>query len=280
MLSEAGVDCARQEVGIVLRRVTRQATADFYAGLQRTITTTEAEAIAGIIDRRLQREPLQYILNSAFFYGREFYVDPSVLIPRPETELLVDTLLDAFPSAWKDSPPLFADLGAGSGVIGVSLACEATSARVVAIDSSLPALRVARRNAGRHGVADRLSFICSDLLMAMNARFDAIVANPPYIPSAVISNLDPEIVHFEPHQALDGGPDGLNIIRRVCSQAATALKQGGRLLLEVGAGQSTEVLKTMREADCWDTLTAVPDLTGIPRVISARLAGVDRIIED
>lgn len=270
-LERAGIACCRQESALVLQHVTRQSPAGFYAELQRPVTTEEAEEVDAIITRRLRREPLQYILHSAHFYGREFYVDSAVLIPRPETELLIDLLLR---HARQDGivSPRVGDVGAGSGAIAVTLACELRQAHVLVVDISDAALRVARRNAVRHEVCDRLHFVCGDLLTAVRVSLDGIVANLPYIPSADISDLSPEVARYEPRTALDGGADGLDAVRRICVQSARGLRQGGRLLLEVGQGQASAVLQMLSAAGCWDSLTSVPDLGGIPRVVTARLA--------
>ncbi|MBN1151684.1 MAG: peptide chain release factor N(5)-glutamine methyltransferase [Dehalococcoidia bacterium] len=271
-LTEAGIDDARQEAFIILQHVTRQSATALYADLQRPITIAETEAINATVSRRLQHEPLQYILNCAYFYGREYHVDSRVLIPRPETELLIDLLLKVLPAKEENSPLWVADVGTGSGAIAVALASEIPQARVLAIDISEGALQVARNNATRSGVSSSVYLVRSDLLNGIRPELDAIVANLPYIASADIASLSPEIAQCEPRAALDGGADGLDLIRRLSAQATVMLRQGAWLLLEVGAGQAAAVSDMLSDTQCWDSVTTTSDLGGIPRVISAHKA--------
>mgnify|MGYP001176712104 CR=1 FL=1 len=272
-LEAAGIDCARQESRLVLQHATRQTPADFFAALQRPATEEEAIAISSIVARRLHREPLQYILNSAYFYGREYYVDPTVLIPRPETELIIELLAD-LPGTHGEGTTWIGDIGTGSGAIAVTLACELQQCRIVAVDASSAAVRVARGNAVRHGVSDRVHCICGDLLAPLAAKLDVLVANLPYVPSAECSSLSPEVAQFEPRAALDGGIDGLDVVSRLCTQAAAAVHPGGRLLLEVGINQARPVMDLLRQSGDWEALASNPDLAGIPRVVTARRAGI------
>ena len=274
VFTDAGMDCAGQEASIVLQHVTRQTPTDFFANLQRILLPAETSQVDAIVSRRLLHEPLQYILNSAHFYGREFYVDSSVLIPRPETELLVELVRGILPVLPQRAGGLrFADVGTGSGSVAVTIACEVTGARILAIDSSKAALRVARINATRHSVGDRVHLVQGDLLTAVGTRHSAIVANLPYIPTEEIQGLSPEVSCFEPHHALDGGADGLGAITRLCSQAAQALDTNGWLLLEVGEGQADGVLQLLSQQHMWDSLRSVLDLRGVSRVVAGRTAG-------
>ena len=271
LFTDAGIDCARQEASIVLQHVTRQTPTDFFANLQRPLLPAETSQVEAIVSRRLLHEPLQYILNSAHFYGREFYVDSSVLIPRPETELLIELVRGILPVLPQRAGGLrFVDVGTGSGSVAVTLACEVPGAQILAIDSSKAALLVARINAARHSVRDRVHLLQGDMLSAVGTRHSAIVANLPYIPTEAIQGLSPEVSCFEPHHALDGGTGGLDAITRLCSQAAQALDTHGWLLLEVGEGQADGVLQLLSQQHLWDSLRSVPDLRGISRVVAGR----------
>ena len=272
VFADAGIDCARQEAGIVLQHVTRQTPTDFFANLQRTLLPAEMSQVEAIASRRLSHEPLQYILKSAYFYGREFYVDSRVLIPRPETELLIEVVQDILSGLPRSAEGLwFADVGTGSGSVAVTLACEVASARVLAVDNSRTALQVARINASRHSVGDRVHLVHGDLLTALGTGIDAILANLPYVPTRDIRGLSPDVSRFEPHCALDGGVDGLDAIMRLCTQAAQSLNTNGWILLEVGEGQADEVLEILSRQHRWDSLRSVADLRGIPRVLAGRM---------
>jgi release factor glutamine methyltransferase len=272
-LTEAGVDCARQEATIALQHVTGQSPTEFYANLQRTILPTESTLLESILARRLQHEPLQYILGSAHFYGCEFYVNSRVLIPRPESELLVDVTRDLLPGlAPTSNGPWFVDVGTGSGSVAITLAREFPQARILAVDRSRDALQVAFRNVTTHAVGARVHLLQCDLLSALRHGFSIIAANLPYVKTDDIAVLSPEVSHFEPHQALDGGADGLAAISRLCSQAPHVLIPGGWLMLEVGEGQAAEVSALLARQNVWDSLSTFTDLRGIPRVVAGRLA--------
>lgn len=221
-----------------------------------------------LVERRIAHEPMAYLRGSQEFYALEYEVTPATLIPRPETELLVEVCLKAI----RNRPARVADIGTGSGCVAVTVAAHADGAWVLATDLSRSALRVAQRNARRHGVADRVLFAECDLASALAPRsFDAILSNPPYIPSADINTLQPEVSKHEPRLALDGGSDGLEVYRKLVGQAAGALSAGGLLAVEVGLGQAVCVSELMSSAG----LVAGPilrDLAGIERVVTARTA--------
>jgi len=263
-LAQAGIEDAGREAGIILQHATRQSPTAFYSDLQRTLADDEVALIDHIVTRRRDREPLQYILNSAYFYGREFHVAPGILIPRPDTETIVDAFRVVAASCRR-----IVDVGTGSGAIAITLACEFPHVHVLAIDRSRRALDVAGRNATRHAVCDRVCLLQADLLSAVVGGLDAIVANLPYIRSADIDRLEPEVALFEPREALDGGADGLDLISRLCIQAARTLRAGGHLLLEVGDSQAHGVLSLLEEQQKWHALSTAPDLRGIRRVVSA-----------
>ncbi len=230
----------------------------------------------GLIERRAGREPLQYLLGEWEFYGRLFLVTDAVLIPRPETELLVEECLDRIPP---DRPVRAADVGTGSGVIAVTLAAERPLLAVVAVDSSSEALHIARHNARRHGVGDRIRFVQGDLCEPLRPEFsqehdglELVASNPPYVPTARLRALQPEVRDHEPRRALDGGPDGLSIIRRLLSETPEVLAPRGWLVIEIGEGQAAAVneLAAARQAYETETLETSRDAAGRKRVFCAR----------
>jgi release factor glutamine methyltransferase len=220
------------------------------------------------IYRRLQHEPIQYITGEQEFYGLLLDVTPAVLIPRPETEHLVEAVLARLP---KDLPLQIADIGAGSGAIAIALAVHLPQAEITALDLSPEALAVAAGNARKHSVANRVHIMGSDLLSALNQRsmqsFDAIVSNPPYIPESERASLHPQVRDHEPAAALFAGPDGLDLYRRLIPQAHGALKANGLLALEIGHGQR-EAIAALLES--WQEVSFVDDLQQTPRVVVAR----------
>jgi release factor glutamine methyltransferase len=214
---------------------------------------------------------MAYVLGRCEFWGLTFEVTPEVLVPRPETEILVEQALQRLDVTTEGSAGrTIVDVGTGSGCIAVSLAVERPRARVVATDLSPAALAVARRNAVRHGVEERVSLIQADLVGDVIRSADAIVSNPPYVPLRDRSALPPEVRDHEPARALYGGEDGLDVIRRLVAVAADRLAPGGWLLLEFGYGQDAAVRALMAASPFWTDVTVTPDLQGIPRVAAAR----------
>ena len=217
------------------------------------------------LDRRSDSEPIQYITGEQEFYGLRFHVSPDVLIPRPETEHLVEALLARFPS---DRTLNIVDIGTGSGALAVALAHSLPQAKVVAIDLSKAALRVASWNAEEHGVANRIRFLESDLFNAVPRElFDVVVSNPPYVAEADRHSLESQVRDYEPHEALFAGATGLEMYERLIPQAHEHLKPGGLLVLEIGAGQQKKLERLLRD---WNSLSFAADLQGIPRVAIAR----------
>jgi release factor glutamine methyltransferase len=215
---------------------------------------------ASALGRRAAREPVAFITGSREFWGLDFEVSPDVLIPRPETELIVEAVCAR---RNKEAAGTIADVGTGSGCLAVALAREFPRASVLAVDLSQAALDVAGRNAARHEVSDRISFLRGDLLNALGSPVDVIVSNPPYVPSAV--QLSPEIVRFEPALALYAGPDGLSVIRQLIASAREHLAPGGLFVMEFGLGQDDEV-RALALAAGWRDISTVSDLQGIPRI--------------
>ncbi len=213
---------------------------------------------------------MAYILGTQEFWGLGFSVTPSVLIPRPETEIIVESALELLPEA---SPLQVADIGTGSGCLAIALAHERAGAQVVAVDISGAALEVAAANAIGHGVAGRITFVVSDLLdspLLDGRTFDLIVANPPYVAEADRSTLPPEVREHEPAAALFGGGDGLTVIRRLTAQSVTRLNPGGYLIFEIGIGQDQAVRTLISETSGLTIVDLRKDLQGIPRTVVAR----------
>ena len=208
---------------------------------------------------------MQYILGEQEFYGLRLRVTPEVLIPRPETEHLVEAVLARLPH---DRPVSIADVGTGSGAIALALAYSLPLASIDALDNSPEALSIASENALALGLAERVRFYHSDLLSAVaGQRYDCIVSNPPYVTDT--DTLEPQVALWEPHGALFAGRDGLDVYRRLLPQAAEALAPGGLLAVELGAGQSDALTALFREDPRWSEPVFVPDLQGIPRVALA-----------
>jgi release factor glutamine methyltransferase len=257
---------ARRDAELLLLRAVARDRAWLLTHGDAELTAEQAAQFDAWIARRARHEPVQYILGEQEFYGLAMKVTPAVLIPRPETEHLVEALLKRAPKG----PSLhLADVGTGSGAIAVALAHALPRARVTALDVAPAALAVARENAERHGVTARIRFIESDLLGALRGeRFFAIVSNPPYV--AESEALEPQVRDYEPPGALFAGPTGLEIYERLIPQAWTALVPGGWLLLEIGHGQR-EALAVLLTG--WDNVEFAADLQGIPRVAIARRGG-------
>ena len=230
------------------------------------ITDEQIAQLHGWVARRARHEPVQYILGEQEFYGLPMRVTPAVLIPRPETEHLVEATLARLP---RDHAIEVADVGTGSGAIAVALAHALPLARLTALDISPKALDVARSNAERHGVADRVRLVESDLLSAVRSeRFFAVVANPPYV--AETEALEAQVRQYEPHGALFAGPTGLDVYQRLIPQAQEVLEPGGWLLLEIGHGQRDALAELLAG---WNEVSFQADLQGIPRVAIAQRRG-------
>lgn len=220
-----------------------------------------------LVTRRAAREPLAYITGDREFWNLSFEVSPAVLIPRPETELMVEVSLERFPD--RSAPLSIADVCTGSGCLAVALAREYARAHVVATDLSVTALAVAGRNAARHGVTDRVQLIATDLLQGIPDRFDLIVANPPYVSEGDRPALVPEVRDYEPELALFAGSDGLAVIRRLVDASVDRLVPGGTLIFELGFWQEAAVTRLISGRSGLELVEVRPDLQGIPRAAIA-----------
>jgi release factor glutamine methyltransferase len=217
---------------------------------------------ADLVGRRLVREPVALIIGGREFWGLEFEVSSDVLVPRPETEFLVEEALEVARTRQIDS---IVDVGTGSGCVAIALATELPAVTLTATDVSAHALTVARRNAGRHGVGSRVRFVRANLLAGLALQAPLIVSNPPYVPQAAAAVLQPEVARYEPATALYGGDDGLTLIRRLLAEAPARLAPEGRLVFEFGDGQE-EAVRAAAHAAGWDVLNIRLDLQGIARV--------------
>jgi release factor glutamine methyltransferase len=233
----------------------------------RELTPDQQTLYENNIARRLRHEPIQYITGQQEFYGLVLSVTPVVLIPRPETEHLVEAVLDVLPA---NEPLKIADIGSGSGAIAIALAVHLPNAEITALDISTDALAVAAANAREHNVAARIKFLQSDLMSALDheaGTFDAIVSNPPYVAESDRDTLHPQVRNHEPPIALFAGKNGLNIYRRLIPEALNALKPNGLLALEIGHGQQDAIVTLLGE---WCNVSFVNDLQQVPRVALAR----------
>ncbi len=268
-LEAHGAQTPLLDARLLLLEVLGISHAGLLAAPEQALSAVQARHLREMARRRMGGEPVSRILGRREFFGREFRLSPDVLDPRPDTETLVHAALRA--AEGRDAP-FIVDAGAGSGAIIVTLLAELPAARGLAIDISAAALAVVRRNAEAHSVAGRLGLLRADWLAPLAAEScDIIVSNPPYIPSAEVSGLAVEVSGHDPHLALDGGPDGLGAYRILAGQAARALRRGGVLLLEVGAGQARAVLEIMEVSGLVPGGAQAPvinDLAGIPRVVT------------
>jgi release factor glutamine methyltransferase len=267
LLDRHNIEDASLEAELLLRHTLKIDRAALYTEPDRLLTKRQEENYRQFIERRLQGEPSAYISGHREFFGLDFYIDKNVLIPRPETELLVEQIIA---HAGNYQNPVIVDVGTGCGVIAVSLAVHLPQAKIYAIDISPAALKVARRNSRKHNVQDRITFLIGDLLEPLPAPADIIVANLPYVLTADVPKVNTS--GFEPMLALDGGADGLDVIKRLILQAKNKLKPDGCLLLEIGMGQSKATADLLGNIYPAAKIEIIPDLSGIQRVVWMTLA--------
>ncbi|MBN1978410.1 MAG: peptide chain release factor N(5)-glutamine methyltransferase [Anaerolineae bacterium] len=260
---DAITDAPLLEAEVLLAHVLDASRATLLAHPERILTADQLTTYQTLVSQRASNYPLPYLTGRVEFYGLEFEITPEVLIPRPETETLVDLALAR-------RPETIVDVGTGSGCIAVALAVRLPQATICAIEISPAALAVARRNVERHGVADRVRLIAGDVLNPRPSPADLIVSNPPYIPTGDCASLPTSIRHHEPRQALDGGPDGLALIHRLLAQAPGVLKPAGMLLIEIGADQGEAASRLARTYFPEAVICAHPDLAGRDRVLEVR----------
>ena len=258
---------ARRDAEVLLLHASGRSRTDLLAHGEDEFSLAESLRYKSLLDRRAKGEPIQYITGETEFYGLPFRVTPDVLIPRPETEHLVETVVAL---ARSFAAPRIVDIGAGSGAISVALAQHLPKARITTTDLSEAALAIARENVRSNGVADRICFLQGDLLAPLaGEKFDIIVSNPPYVPARDRDSLSVEVREYEPLLALFAGEDGLDIYRRLIPAAFVALISGGFIALEIGYGQADAVQNFLRAAG-FAQIEFTPDLQSIPRVAAAQ----------
>lgn len=272
-LASRGVDSSRLQAELLLADVLKLPRMKLYLNFERVLTATETDSLREMVRRRGQREPLQHIIGSVSFCGLELAVNRHALVPRPETEILAEL-------GWEwlgrvVSRPLAAlDMGTGTGCLAIAIAAKCPDARVTATDISADTLALARQNAQRNQVAPRIDFLPGNgfAAVAPGALFDLIVSNPPYIPSAEIAVLQPEVRDFDPHAALDGGSDGLDFYRMFATRAKPFLKAAGKIMLEFGDGQE-DPIRNLFENEKWIVEEIKSDYSQRPRVLVASSKG-------
>ncbi len=266
---ERGIESSRLDAELLVAHALGIGRVALYMDLDRPLTDAERGAIRELVKRRRRYEPVAYILGSKEFWGRKFAVGPAVLVPRPDTETLIERALELLP---EDASGRALDLCTGSGAIGITLAAERAGLEVDLTDLSPEALAVARSNAEALGVADRVRFVEGDLFAPLEPHggYLLIASNPPYIPSGEMGSLPPDVRDHEPRLALEAGEDGLDVHRRIAEEAGRFLAAEGALLVEVGAGQAPAVEALLRAQDWAQTTARHRDLGGIERIVEAR----------
>jgi release factor glutamine methyltransferase len=261
-----GLEAAPLEARLLVGHALRLDPAGLIAADAAPLTAADCARIAALARRRLKREPVSRILGEKEFFGLTFALSPDVLVPRPETEILVEMALQALGPARRQELRI-ADLGTGSGAILLSVLHARPDASGVGTDRSEAALRVAQRNAARLNLADRVAFLACDFASALKPPFNLVVSNPPYVVRMDVPTLEPEVRDHDPHLALDGGPDGLAAYRHIAADAFRLLVPGGHLLVELGVGQAGAVAALFAQAGLCQAAPPRVDLCGIARVL-------------
>jgi release factor glutamine methyltransferase len=264
------IDSPRSTAEILLAHVLKISRIDLYLRYDQPLNRAELTDYKELIRRRIRREPVAYIVGEKEFWSLSLIVNRHVLIPRPETECLVEQALGEIPEQPIDRPFRILELGTGSGAIVCALSSQRPGHHFFALDKSVEAITIARRNVIRHGLDSSVGFICSDLFSALEghrARFDIIVSNPPYIASAEIDRLQPEIVRYEPRCALDGGSNGLAVVDRIIRTAQDYLRPDGALILEIGHDQFETVRAIAGDVNGYGSITVKRDFGGFHRVV-------------
>lgn len=267
---QKGIDSARLNAELLLAETLKCKRLDLYLAFDKPVKDEEVNHFREFIRRRGNREPLQYILGYVDFYGLNFFVNKDVLIPRQETEILVETIIN---HTDKETELNIMDIGTGSGIIAVCLANNLPNVKIIAVDKSKEALTIAKQNAEKNNVAERITFIEIDVLntsLAVNTKFDIIVSNPPYVSQKEFSSLQKEIVSHEPDFAVTDFSDGLIFYRKIIVSAKTLLNENGKIFFEVGAGQAEEVKSIFKENN-FSSMQIWKDYGGIERVVKGEL---------
>lgn len=269
-LEEKGVESPRLDAEHLLAHAVGLDRLQLYLEFERPLSPDELAVFRPLLKRRAAREPLQYIIGRQPFRELDLEVEPGVLIPRPETEVLVDQILSWVEEAQREEAVAL-DVGTGTGAIGLSLAREGSFAKVVATDVEERAIEVARRNRDAGQLGDQVDIRRGSLFEPLDAgeRFDVIASNPPYVAEVDEATLQPEVLEWEPHQALFAGPDGLDVLRRIAAEARAHLKTGGLLALEVGSGQAHAVAELIEAAGGYADVRVLRDYSGRERFVLA-----------
>lgn len=286
-LTAAGSDTPRLDAEVLLAHTLGyEERTRLYLYPDHPLSPQELARFENLLQRREHREPVAYLTGYKEFFGLDFEVNPHVLIPRPETELLVETTLEIYDfalhafggftsgddkSSTVNRQSKIVDVGTGSGCLAVTLAKHLPQAAVFAVDLSGEALQTARRNAKRHGVSERITFVQGDLLEPILTPVDIIISNPPYVSQPELAVAQPEVSRYEPRLALDGGPNGVEIIQRLLLQAVSKLKPGGSLLIEIGSGQGNVVKELARQYFSAAHIEIRPDLAGLDRLLLLKM---------
>lgn len=271
-LHASGIDQERRTAGLLLCHITGVDRTHLLTKSEEQIGEQQFHAYLALVERRAAGEPLQYLTGHQEFYGLDFLVTPDVLIPRPETEFLIERVINLVECAKYESPTIV-DIGTGSGCIAVTLALHIPQARLIATDASPSALDVARTNAERHGVSNRIEFLEGDLLAPLGGRaldgaIDVLASNPPYVDEEHPELIQREVSKWEPHQALFGGVDGMEFYRRLLAEGLNYLRSGGYLVVEIGYGQLDSISEAVAASSSWKLVDVTRDLQGIPRTLT------------
>jgi release factor glutamine methyltransferase len=270
----AGVDSARLDAELLLAYALGLSREKLIVAAARDLSVAESDRYENLLIRRLNREPLAYITGQQEFWSLDFLVSRDVLVPRPETEMLVEFAVFHLAQSKNSELPRILEIGTGSGAIAVALATELPQVQIVATEISPAALAIARQNASRNGVSKKIRFLEGDLFSALDQElendFDLIISNPPYLRRDEIPKLDAEVSRWEPRAALDGGVDGLDFYRRVAEEAPAYLRQGGAVAVEIGAAMASVVVALFRNRAAYAHTQVHQDYSGRDRVVIAR----------
>lgn len=268
ILQASDISQPRREAASLLAFVLRKDKTFLIAHSEDELSAEEEKQFQAVLERRARREPFQYIVGKQEFHGLDFAVTKDVLIPRPETEMLVEAAIEILRN---NENPKFGEVGIGSGCIAVSILHALPASSAIGLDISVKALEIAAENAKTHSVSERLELKISDVFEdAGDEKFDLIVSNPPYISGKEMKTLQPEVRNFEPHTALTDGADGYSIIEKIVAGAPKHLEENGFLLIEIGFGQAIEVEKIFDE-NIWHAVEILPDFQNIPRMVKAQI---------
>jgi release factor glutamine methyltransferase len=271
-LSRSNSESPRLDEELLLAEARHCQRIDLYTQFDSVADERQRTAFRELVRRRAEGTPVAYLLGRREFYSLSFRVTPDVLIPRPETEFVVVTLLDLVRDYPASQPLRIADVGTGSGILAICAARQVDQAQITATDISAAALEVAKANASDHDVAQRIDFVHGDLLghTPADQRFDFIISNPPYVSHQELEQLSPGVKHHEPREALDGGPEGMSVISRLAAEAGQRLKPGGWLLCEISPMIHSKVERLLHAEGQFEQLSTVNDLAQLPRVTIAR----------